>query len=445
MICSEGTAATPQAIFGHHRKTSSHVSTYTTKDLYEHQMSPGMSPQLQVAADEVVVPVSSQQTKTPRLVPLLQNHEMLVPGINIDNPPKHIEAIQSPVDVQIIDFNSEHLSVQTATNQTLGDILAQDRPNHSNVRWINVQGLSWDVIKQLAKAFNMHPLAVEDILHESRAKLDFYDNHIFISMHLVRLSSDDSFVENNEECLFSGHQKLLEASNMHLQEYPRPDCLLEHCSFFMINDNVVVSIWERGGQEISQIMKDRLLIPASISLLRRSADPSFLLYSLMDLVVDKYHSVLEFYSSQLNGIERQVLLSPKISITRHLHLISKEVQILKRFLAPAERIFLHLINAENYISLQSNTSINTHYGISKMTKVYLSDINDNLQTLIDNLVSFESSCKRLVELTFNQVSHSTNQSMKALAVASLFFLPLTFLCGVFGYVFSLFETFYCFY
>ena len=184
MICSEGTAATPQTIFGHHRKTSSQckdlaslVSAYTTKDHYEQQMSPGMSPQLQVVADDVVVPVSS---KTPRLVPLLQNHEMLVPGINIDNPPKHIEAIQSPVDVQIIDFNSEHLSVQIATNQTLGDILAQDRPNHSSVRWINVQGLSWDVIKQLAKAFNMHPLAVEDILHESRAKLDFYDNHLSV-------------------------------------------------------------------------------------------------------------------------------------------------------------------------------------------------------------------------------------------------------------------------
>jgi Mg2+ and Co2+ transporter CorA len=371
---------------------------------------------------------------------MLQHYEMLVPGINIENPPVHVQEMRGVVEIQIVDFDRVDLSIIEATNDTLERMLELERPSHSGVRWINVQGIDWTVIKTLAKEFNLHPLAVEDILYEQRVKLDFYDNHIFISMHLMELhlNTDDSEKDiiDPDGCLFSDHQMLLGLSK--LENYPRPNCLLEHCSFLMLNDNIVISIWEKEGQDIAQIMKERLLIPSNISLLRRHADPSFLLYSLMDLVVDKYHSVLEFYSTQLNGIEKEVLLSPKISITRTLHLISKEVQILKRFLASAERIFLHLMDAENYISLTSSNSVN-HYQISKMTKIYLNDINDQLKTLLDHMLAYESACKGMVELTFNQVSHSTNESMKALAVASLFFLPLTFLCGVFGMNFDYFP------
>lgn len=61
------------------------------------------------------------------------------------------------------------------SNDTLADFLQQPRPEWSKVRWINVQGLSWDVIQMLAVAYDLHPLSVEDIVHiPQRIKADYF-------------------------------------------------------------------------------------------------------------------------------------------------------------------------------------------------------------------------------------------------------------------------------
>jgi Mg2+ and Co2+ transporter CorA len=43
------------------------------------------------------------------------------------------------------------------------------------VRWINVDGLNWSILSELAEAYNLHPLALEDMMHvPQRPKADFY-------------------------------------------------------------------------------------------------------------------------------------------------------------------------------------------------------------------------------------------------------------------------------
>jgi hypothetical protein len=54
------------------------------------------------------------------------------------------------------------------------------------------QGLNYEVIKPLAKAFALHPLAVEDIVHApQRVKVDYYARHLYISMILLTLDARD--------------------------------------------------------------------------------------------------------------------------------------------------------------------------------------------------------------------------------------------------------------
>lgn len=64
------------------------------------------------------------------------------------------------------------------------------------MRWIHANGLSWDVIKPLALKYDLHPLALEDMLHQSsnRSKLDYYKNHAFcniVSHRTLAVSADD--------------------------------------------------------------------------------------------------------------------------------------------------------------------------------------------------------------------------------------------------------------
>ncbi|EUC67428.1 CorA-like Mg2+ transporter protein [Rhizoctonia solani AG-3 Rhs1AP] len=53
------------------------------------------------------------------------------------------------------------------------------------VRWINVAGISWDVVKALAIRFNLHPLSVEDVMtdtHDKSFKIDYYQQHLFTQL-----------------------------------------------------------------------------------------------------------------------------------------------------------------------------------------------------------------------------------------------------------------------
>ncbi|KAF5839166.1 cora-like Mg2+ transporter protein-domain-containing protein [Dunaliella salina] len=70
--------------------------------------------------------------------------------------------------------------------------------------------------------------------------------------------------------------------------------------------------------------------------------------------------------------------------------------------------------------------------ISRLTKTYLSDVQDHLSSTLDSINSLSEQCRDLIALIFNLAAHQTNQSMQALTVVSVLFLPLTFLAGIYG-------------
>ncbi|EJF56330.1 hypothetical protein DICSQDRAFT_71711 [Dichomitus squalens LYAD-421 SS1] len=70
------------------------------------------------------------------------------------------------------------------------------------VRWIDVGGISWDVISALALKYDLHPLAVEDVLHQRghpRSKADYYPQHLFVRIlvHTLASSASSSFFSDD--------------------------------------------------------------------------------------------------------------------------------------------------------------------------------------------------------------------------------------------------------
>ncbi len=71
-------------------------------------------------------------------------------------------------------------------NANLGEFLARPREDWVQCRWINVNGLSWDVVKMLGNYRSLHRLAIEDLLHTpSRTKADWYSDHAFSKLEEV--------------------------------------------------------------------------------------------------------------------------------------------------------------------------------------------------------------------------------------------------------------------
>ncbi|GJE89653.1 magnesium transporter-like protein [Phanerochaete sordida] len=103
--------------------------------------------------------------------------------------------------IEVVDYSAVRSSFGRMTNNEFIKLLADPRACAKEpwvkVRWINVGGVSWDVISALAIHYGMHPLAVEDLLHAFegrstlRSKVDYYQKHLFLRVLCHRLSTDE--------------------------------------------------------------------------------------------------------------------------------------------------------------------------------------------------------------------------------------------------------------
>jgi Mg2+ and Co2+ transporter CorA len=83
--------------------------------------------------------------------------------------------LSASCEITVVDFSQDQLNLQTFDNETLGPFLKLKQPQWVKCRWINVNGLSWDVIKLLGRHKNLHKLAIEDIMNiRNRTKAEWY-------------------------------------------------------------------------------------------------------------------------------------------------------------------------------------------------------------------------------------------------------------------------------
>ncbi|KAL1297739.1 hypothetical protein AAFC00_006278 [Neodothiora populina] len=114
------------------------------------------------------------------------------PGIDIDKVDEevapHLESLHDKCDIVIVDYSNEHIVSVEASNDNLHEVLSASRPHNMPCRWISVNGLSWDVIKSLGNHYNLHRLAIEDLINvRTRTKVDWYSDHAFIVLSLQKL------------------------------------------------------------------------------------------------------------------------------------------------------------------------------------------------------------------------------------------------------------------
>jgi hypothetical protein len=81
---------------------------------------------------------------------------------------------QSECQITVVDFSVDNINVEELDNQGLIEFLKTPQPDWVQCRWINVNGLSWDVIRALGQHKQLHRLAIEDLMNTgSRAKADW--------------------------------------------------------------------------------------------------------------------------------------------------------------------------------------------------------------------------------------------------------------------------------
>lgn len=256
----------------------------------------------------------------------------------------------------------------------------------TNVCWLNVEGLhNISLIEKLGSHFNLHPLVLEDILNTGhRIKIDDFDDYIFIILKMIHFD-----------------EKTNELSSKQLS--------------LVLIDNYILSFQELDS-EIFNGVKQR--IESGKGNIRKLG-PDYLLYALVDTVVDSYFVVLEKLGDKIDELEDSLMENPKKESLQNIHTLKKEMLFLRNSIWPLREVISILVRAEN-----------SH--IKAETVVYLRDVYDHIIQVIDTIEIYRDMLSGMLDTYLSSISNRTNDVMKVLTILSTIFIPITFLAGVYG-------------
>ncbi|KAF7189085.1 Cobalt/magnesium transport protein CorA [Pseudocercospora fuligena] len=127
------------------------------------------------------------------------------PGVDTsaedDKIPPHLIKLKTECDINVIDFSDQNIHESRCTNADLEAILSIPRTEELPCRWISVNGLSWDVIRLLGNRYNLHRLAIEDLIHtKTRTKVDWYAEQAYVVLTLQKLVRLHQHRGRNDKC-----------------------------------------------------------------------------------------------------------------------------------------------------------------------------------------------------------------------------------------------------
>jgi magnesium transporter len=258
--------------------------------------------------------------------------------------------------------------------------------------WIHVQGCATpDTLRQLGRMFGLHVLALEDVLNTGqRTKLDEYQGQLFLVMNLPE--RNDSSVEAQQVSLFLG-------------------------------PNYLIS-FHAGAADPFEPVRARLREHVG-RLRERGSD--FLLYCLVDLIVDQGFPLLEDIGEEIEQIEDELLGEPDKPVLNRIHRLRRELLLLRRLLWPQSGVLRQLLNGE-------------YAYINESTKVFLRDCEDHATHILELLESYREMTSVMLEAYLSSASNRLNEVMRVLTVIATIFMPLTFIVGIYGMNFSVNET-----
>lgn len=259
----------------------------------------------------------------------------------------------------------------------------RDRPG---ISWIDVAGIH-DVaaVTAICEHFNVHPLVQEDITNTSqRAKFEEYDDVMYLVVCMVRQEDRTGSIENEQVSL-------------------------------VVSGNCILTFQERPG-DVFDVIRDRIRTGKGRI---RTRGVGYLLYGLLDAIVDNYFIVMDRLGGTVEDIETAIMDHPMPSTLHGIHDLRTNVSFFRKAVWP-------LREAVNALS-RSDSPIFT-----SETRMFIRDVHDHTIQLIDTVETFRELASSLFDMYLSIASHRMNEVMKVLTIIATIFIPITFIAGIYG-------------
>lgn len=298
----------------------------------------------------------------------------------VDTPAPNVLQPANNVILEFIQYNEKEYRMETKL--PIETILTHLRKDACN--WINVDGLTdRNILSKLGEHFNLHSLLLEDVCSEHQPKVEEYDEYIFFTLKML---------------------------------YQIRDGVIDYEQIsFVLGKNYLLSFQEKEG-DLFGTLRDRIRLDQGRA---RKRGPDYLMYRLVDIIVDNYYNVLDAIGYQVESIEEAIDGGSDNFEFQKIQKIKKELIYLRKALYPLRDALSKLIKEEYGLIDPANTR-------------YFSDVYDHVVHLIDSMDTYKDLTSSLMDIHINYMNTRMNEVMKVLAVISTIFMPLTFIVGVYG-------------
>ncbi len=237
-------------------------------------------------------------------------------------------------------------------------------------------------IENFAKLFNLHELEIEDIVNvHQRAKVEEYGEHLFV---VTRMLIETALAETEQLSMFLGRNYVLTFREV------TTDCL----------DPVREKI-RKGRGRIRQEHAD------------------YLMYAIIDAVVDSYFPLLTELAEELDEMEDIILAGAGDEAANTMYEIRRDLLSIRRAIWPTQELL-------------STLTRDTVPLVTETTRVYLRDCYDHAVRIIDLVEMYREVSTALMEVHYQQASNRLNEVMKVLTIITTLFIPPTLIAGIYG-------------
>ena len=268
----------------------------------------------------------------------------------------------------------EEISREAAT-----DLLSRRDAN----LWLHFDTPTEEELDFLKENFAIHHLTIEDIVNQNqRPKIEPFENYVYLAIHPLRREAKWE-IEPSELDLLLGRGWIV---SVHYGPLP-------------------------GLIDNSQLHER---IPAALG---RGAD--FLLYTLVDLVVDSYFPVMDDVEDEIDSLEDRLLLRAHPGDMNRLLSLKRSIVHIRRAVTPQREVLNQLTRHDFPFVRPENL-------------VYFRDVYDHLIRIAEELDSLRDILSSVLEIHLASTSNQLNATMKRLTAYGTIFVVITAIAGIYG-------------
>lgn len=257
-------------------------------------------------------------------------------------------------------------------------------PVSDNQVWLDLEGGDVEHIELLREEFGFHELALEDSIKAGqRSKLDEYPGYYFLVFYAPHWDA----------------------------ETQRVQARAVHC---FVGPNYLVTVHR---EPIVALQTARQRWKQKLGLLQQGI--GYLVYVLMDCVIDEYFPLLEQFNGTIEHIEEHVFESPTSAVLDQIFTLKKDLLYLRKILSPKRDIF-------NILSRRDQTLF------ANQTQPYLRDVYDHLLRLLEQIDLQREMSASLLDVYISATSNRLNAIMKTLTVTATVLMTWSFIAGLYG-------------